>query len=284
MTYSSLNAVRDMLKGETKEWDEGELDIFNAIKFLQIFLILITLTATYLILADPTNPWIMAVFFDNVMFTVVIAGIIAMDSFFAFSAFFGFLRISQIYDAKVAAGDSFGVIDVVKIYAKRLIRLLPLYYLTFLVGMFLMPRVSSGSVWFVYEQALFWKCDQYWWANVLLLNNFIPSEQDAKSGCMPWSWVIAADFQLYLFIPLWVVIYKKSRNAGLILVWLLLIVGTGIICTIVSKFDLTAGAYTLENWFMYGQYLNKPYCKLQVHAIGIFFCIMYQDLLKYRKV
>jgi peptidoglycan/LPS O-acetylase OafA/YrhL len=101
----------------------------------------------------------MAVFFDNVMFTVVIAGIIAMDSFFAFSAFFGFLRISQIYDAKVAAGDTFGVIDVVKIYAKRLIRLLPLYYLTFLVGMFLMPRVSSGSVWFVYEQALFWKCD-----------------------------------------------------------------------------------------------------------------------------
>lgn len=101
---------------------------------------------------------------------------------------------------------------------------------------------------------------------------------------MPWSWVIAADFQLYIFIPLWVVIYKKSRNAGLSLMWFLLIAGTGIICTIVSKFDLTAGAYTLENWYMYGQYLNKPYCKLQVHAIGILFCIMYQDLLRYRKV
>jgi len=94
MTFSTLNAIRDMLKGETKEWDERELDIFNALKFLQIFLILITLTATYLILAAPTNPWIMAVFFDNVMFTVVIAGIIAMDTFFTFSAFFGFLRIS----------------------------------------------------------------------------------------------------------------------------------------------------------------------------------------------
>ena len=101
---------------------------------------------------------------------------------------------------------------------------------------------------------------------------------------MPWSWVIAADFQLYVFIPLWVVIFKKSRNAGLLLMLLLLIGGTGIICIIVTKFDLTAGAYTLENWFMYGQFLNKPYCKLQVHAIGIFFCIMYQDLIKYRKV
>jgi hypothetical protein len=94
MTYSSINAVKDMFKGYTKEWDEKELDIFNAIKFLQIFLILITLTATYLILAAPTNPWIMAVFFNNVMFTVVIAGVIAMDTFFTFSAFFAFLRIS----------------------------------------------------------------------------------------------------------------------------------------------------------------------------------------------
>jgi peptidoglycan/LPS O-acetylase OafA/YrhL len=176
MTFSSLNAIRFMMKGDTKEWDERELDIFNAVKFFQIFLILITLTATYLILAAPTNPWIMAVFFNNIMFTVVIAGIIAMDAFFTFSAFFGFLRISQIYDAKIAAGETFGVIDVVKIYAKRLARLLPLYYLTFLVGMFLIPRVSSGSVWFVYEQALFWKCDQYWWSNFLLLSNFIPAD------------------------------------------------------------------------------------------------------------
>lgn len=58
-----------------------------------MFLILITCTATYLILAAPTNPWIMAVFFDNVMFTLVISGIIAMDCYFTYSAFFGFYRI-----------------------------------------------------------------------------------------------------------------------------------------------------------------------------------------------
>jgi hypothetical protein len=62
MTFSSLYAVKEMLRGDTKEWDLRELDIFNALKFFQIFLILITLTATYLILAAPTNPWIMGVF------------------------------------------------------------------------------------------------------------------------------------------------------------------------------------------------------------------------------
>jgi hypothetical protein len=79
-------------------------------------------------------------------------------------------------------------------------------------------------------------------------------------------------------------LYKKSRNACIYLAWFLILAGTIIICIIVSKFDLTAGAYTLENWYMYGKYLNKPYCKLQVHAIGILFCILYLELLKYRKL
>jgi hypothetical protein len=96
LSFSSLNAVREMLHGDSRPWDQGqnELDVFNAIKFFNQFLILITCTATYLILAAPNNPWIMSVFFDNVMFTIVISGIIALDSYFAYSALLGFYRIS----------------------------------------------------------------------------------------------------------------------------------------------------------------------------------------------
>lgn len=133
------------------------------------------------------------------------------------------------------------------------------------------------------EQALFMECSKYWWANLLLVGNFIPWDQNAKGGCMPWSWVIAVDFQLYLFIPFYVMAYKKSKNFGLAIGWFLLVAGTVIICAIVSEFDLTAGAYTLENWYMYAQYLNKPYCKLQVHAIGLLSAILYLDILEYRK-
>ena len=149
-----------------------------------------------------------------------------------------------------------------KIYGKRLLRLLPIYYLTFLAGMFLVPRISSGGVWFMLEEALFFECDKYWWANLLLINNFVPWDQNAKGGCMPWAWAIAADFQLYIFIPFYVIAYKKSRGLALAIGWSLLAIGTIVICIIVSHFDLTAGAYTLENWYMYAMYLNKPYCKL----------------------
>jgi len=94
MTFSASNAVRELFHGDSRQWDESnELDIFNALKFFHIFIIIITCTALYLILAAPTNPWIMSVFFDNVIFTIVISGVIAMDSFFTYSAFFGFYRI-----------------------------------------------------------------------------------------------------------------------------------------------------------------------------------------------
>jgi peptidoglycan/LPS O-acetylase OafA/YrhL len=100
---------------------------------------------------------------------------------------------------------------------------------------------------------------------------------------MPWSWAVAADFQLYLLLPLYVVIYKKSRAAALGVAWGLFALGTVIICLVVYDFDLTAGAYTLENWYMYGMFLNKPYCKFQVHALGVLAAILYLDILAYRK-
>lgn len=150
--------------------------------------------------------------------------------------------------------------------------------------MFLVPRISSGGVWYMLEQGIFFECSKYWWANILLISNFVPWDQNAKGGCMPWSWAIAADFQLYVFIPFYVILYKKSRKAAIGLGFFLLALGTVIICSIVYEFNLTAGAYTLENWYMYGMFLNKPYCKLQVHAIGILGAILYFDVLAYRKL
>lgn len=57
------------------------------------------MTAYYLILGAALNPWSMGVFSSNPMFAMIVAGIIALETYFAYSAFFGFYRIKQIYDA-----------------------------------------------------------------------------------------------------------------------------------------------------------------------------------------
>ena len=99
---------------------------------------------------------------------------------------------------------------------------------------------------------------------------------------MPWGWAIAADFQLYLIVPFVVIAFKRSRNLGFAIMWFLLIAGTAIVMGIAYKFELSAGFYTLENWYLYGSYLNKPYCKFQLQAIGFLFAALYLDIIKYR--
>ena len=211
-----------MSSGYCKSWDNKELDILNAIKFFQMFLILITCTASYLILSDALNPWSMNTFSTIIMFPLIIGGVIASDIFFLVSAFLGFYRASQIYDAM----NGLGVKDILKIYGKRLMRILPMFYLVFLFGFYAIPLIGTGPLWFMMDKALWKNCDQYWWANMLLVGNFIPSEQNSKGGCMQWSWPIACEFQLSLLIPFYVILYKKSRISGIIFGWLVVIAGT----------------------------------------------------------
>ena len=40
-------------------------------------------------------------------------------------------------------------------------------------------------------------------------------------GCFYWSWSIYCDFQLYLGIPLIVIVYKRSAKLGITLLLLL---------------------------------------------------------------
>lgn len=86
--------MEDLAKGNCKEWDNKELDIFHAVKFFQMFLITVTCTASYLILSDCLNPWSMNVFATNPMFPLIVGGVVASDIFFLVSAFFGFYRMS----------------------------------------------------------------------------------------------------------------------------------------------------------------------------------------------
>lgn len=37
-------------------------------------------------------------------------------------------------------------------------------------------------------------CKNYWWRNVLFIQNFYPLTE----MCMSWSWFLAADFQLFV--------------------------------------------------------------------------------------
>jgi peptidoglycan/LPS O-acetylase OafA/YrhL len=71
-----------------------------------------------------------------------------MEAFICISGFFGTYKILMIYDAN---GGKLSVKDVLKIYARRFLRLAPLYYSIFFFGWFVGPRLENAPLWYSYK-------------------------------------------------------------------------------------------------------------------------------------
>ena len=74
----------------------------------------------------------------------------------------------------------------------------------------LMPKLVGGPVGSLYMEA-FAGCKKYWWTNLLLINNFYPM---GATNCMWWTWILSICFQLYLVLPLIVILFRFNKIAG----------------------------------------------------------------------
>ncbi|KAL6077437.1 Nose resistant to fluoxetine protein 6 [Balamuthia mandrillaris] len=61
----------------------------------------------------------------------------------------------------------------------------------------LAPSLGSGPK---FHSAMDAYCDEYWWTNLLYIQNFYPTELNKE--CMNWTWYLANDMQFYVFTPL----------------------------------------------------------------------------------
>jgi peptidoglycan/LPS O-acetylase OafA/YrhL len=98
--------------------------------------------------------------------------------------------------------QSQGKIDVKKFYFRRILRIWPLYYLIMILGLFVLPHVSS----------IFQFCGSYW-MNLTFLNNFNVKEcSNCFSTHVVIAWSVAIEEQFYLFWPLaFFLFYKTNR-------------------------------------------------------------------------
>ena len=111
---------------------------------------------------------------------------------------FGFLQ--QREDEMFAPGN------LLKYYAWRLTKFVPLIATVLMFSMFIMPFLGSGPIWALYEKVMS-PCQDNWWTVLLQINNFYPgSSFDDK--CMPWAWFIPALTQMSLLLPLFVYVYQ----------------------------------------------------------------------------
>lgn len=132
-----------MTKTRCREWDDRELDILEAFKGMSFVMLQIMATAFFLISSSTINTWKILDFFQQIPFTVVVSCNVAMETFFCISGFLAGYKCLQIYEAN---GNHLGVIDILKMYARKILRVLPLSYLVFFFGWTVVPYLRDGAL------------------------------------------------------------------------------------------------------------------------------------------
>jgi peptidoglycan/LPS O-acetylase OafA/YrhL len=174
--------------------------------------------------------------------------IIVYTASYAVSAFFwvsGFI-MTYFFLVELEKNSSFTIIDLLKMYLNRYIRLTPPIIFVIFFFMSFQQYLGSGPLFYNIENNSVMKdCRNYFSTNLLYLNNWIPAFKG--NSCLSPSWYLAVDMQFFLLFSVIILLYSKvSKFLG----WALLIICC---CSAMTVSISTAAYYHLKA----GLFLNK---------------------------
>ena len=202
-------------------------------------------------------------------FQVIVNGFFSVDSFFFLSGVLvAYLTLRDMARKK-------GKFSILMYYIHRYLRLTPtlafvMFFAWFLTlhladGPIYQKKVGVGSEWYQ-------SCEQYWWTNLLYINNLYPTQ--SAMGCIAWVWYLANDMQFFIVAPLMIVPLYYNWIVGLVCVGLFLagsFAATG----------FSAGYYNIQAnslaFYAYGHIpdpnadslYNRPYHRIPPYLVGI---------------
>ncbi|XP_042903097.1 O-acyltransferase like protein [Parasteatoda tepidariorum] len=136
----------------------------------------------------------------------------------------------------------------------KLWRIIPLYYFIILMST-LTSVMGSGPN---FKEALKFSvenCNNYWWRNLLFINNFF----DFDDMCLTHSWYISCDFQLYFSTLLVLLPLLKSQTMGLIITVVIVIASVVYTGLMTYLYDLIPG---LDISYMDKDFRSESYLKV----------------------
>ena len=138
---------------------------------------------------------------------------------------------------------------------------------------------GSGPLWPYQANFTEEKCQQYWWTNVLFINNLYPWE--LKDECVGWLWYLANDMQFFLLMPIFLFLYRRNRVLGYVgvFVTLLLNIVYCIAITYAQDVNISPILETDANYFIINKYTDylyvRPWARIGAYMVGLLFGFMY---------
>ncbi|XP_052756151.1 O-acyltransferase like protein-like [Galleria mellonella] len=201
--YQSFSVYTNTLRLVTYKPVPGALECLDGIRAFAMMWVIIGHTfVNYLVSAPLYNPLDAVDFIQSFWSLWIMSAPITVDTFFMLS---GLLLVYS------TAGKMTGLKLMQNLhlfYLNRYLRLFPVLAACILLQASLFHRVSDGPAWETVA-AQTDQCRKYWWSTLLYIQNYYKS----SNMCLPHTWYLAIDFQLFLISPLilfWVVSGKKQ--------------------------------------------------------------------------
>lgn len=173
--------------------------------------------------------------------------------------------------------------DILKLYARKWLRLAPPYYFLWLILWGITSRAASGPIWSNTDIS-YVSCSTNYWPTALMIGNLIPVDVVPYSGCYQSAWPLQVDIQIYLFVPFLAMLYWKSPSAGFCFCLLMVVANLGMNVYYSYYYDLKIGFVAANNFNLMTAILAKPWLHMYDVAIGIVCAHLYFTILKYRRL
>ncbi|XP_063366593.1 nose resistant to fluoxetine protein 6-like [Cydia amplana] len=220
MAFSMRKNWRKLVapSGEGPDPRLNRLKIFNGLRAMTMICVFFSHTALVLAYSYLKNPYYIETSYDDPSKYILFNGNLVTYTFFVMSGFLLAFNF-EVHAEK----HRVSLWDWPKGMLMRWLRLTPTYALVIFTVMTLMRHLGDGPLWphVVTSEAV--ACNQYWWAHLLYINNYITDD----SHCFPQSWYLAADTQLFGLGLLVCILFRKAR-AQIIALTILLIVSLAI--------------------------------------------------------
>lgn len=142
--------------------------------------------------------------FESPIVSVGYSTTLAVDTFFWLSGFLlGYLTIQEAIKSRGRLNWGLSII-------LRVLRILPTYIFTLLWVNFIITNWGEGPKFAQIKDKAQADCSEYWWTNILFINNIIPDYHG--NNCLGQSWYLAADMQILIICIPVMMMYIRYRK------------------------------------------------------------------------
>lgn len=232
--FSLKRNVKYLLEGPRG----GPFDCFDGIRVLSILWVIFGHTFVFSMMALGFTNLEDLIGYDNKGWISTYPAQALTSAYFAVDTFFfmsGFLAMYILMKAatKMIQEEKISLYfkRIPIFYVKRFLRLTPVYFFILFVYLKIFPLLESGPFWNLLDTDITF-CNQYWWTNLLYINNLYPS---GSEECYAVTWYLANDFQFFILVPLFAffTVYSVKNYSHLFSIGLL---SLGSILSIVFSF------------------------------------------------